>query len=134
MKIVVNSDFGGFGLSHEALELLAKKKGKQLYWFDITDIDSIEPISGSPKDEHLFVLAYTVPNPNLDDNDWDSVFDEDDISRSDVDLVSTVEELGNKANGRSARLRIVEVPDDVEWIIENYDGREHIAEVHRTWY
>ena len=45
-----------------------------------------------------------------------------------------VETLGDKASGNSARLRIVEIPDDVEWKIEEYDGYEHVAEVHRTWH
>jgi hypothetical protein len=30
-------------------------------------------------------------------------------------------------------LRIVEIPDGVEWHISEYDGIEHIAENHRTW-
>jgi hypothetical protein len=30
-------------------------------------------------------------------------------------------------------LEIVEIPDDVEYTIEEYDGLEHIAEKHRTW-
>ena len=32
-----------------------------------------------------------------------------------------------------AKLKIVEIPDDVEWIIEEYDGKEWIAEDHRRW-
>jgi hypothetical protein len=32
-----------------------------------------------------------------------------------------------------AELKVVESPDDVEWEIEEYDGIEWIAEVHRTW-
>jgi hypothetical protein len=32
-----------------------------------------------------------------------------------------------------AELEVVEIPDDVEWIIVDYDGMEHIAEKHRTW-
>jgi len=28
----------------------------------------------------------------------------------------------------------VEVPDDVDWYVEEYDGLEHIAERHRTWH
>jgi hypothetical protein len=26
------------------------------------------------------------------------------------------------------------VPDGVEWTVEEYDGREWVAEVHRTWH
>jgi len=30
-------------------------------------------------------------------------------------------------------LKIVEVPDDANWYIAEYDGLEHVAERHRTW-
>jgi len=55
------------------------------------------------------------------------------IERNDPSLVEVVNELGPKANGPLARLVIVEVPDDVAWDIEEYDGIEWVAEKHRTW-
>jgi hypothetical protein len=54
-------------------------------------------------------------------------------SRTSPFLVQAVEELGDKANGYYTRLKIVEVPDDVNWTIQEYDGIEWVAEVHRTW-
>lgn len=56
-----------------------------------------------------------------------------DIPRDDSALVQVVEELGIESNGECARLKIVEVPDDVNWYIEDYDGLEWVAERHRTW-
>lgn len=56
-----------------------------------------------------------------------------DIPRDDPILVEVVEQLGEEANGRCAELKIVEVPDNVRWTIEAFDGMEHVAEVHRTW-
>ena len=56
-----------------------------------------------------------------------------DMKRDDPKLVACVETLGNKANGTHAELAAVEIPDDVDYIIEEYDGFEHIAEKHRTW-
>ncbi len=56
-----------------------------------------------------------------------------DIERDDPHLVKVVETLGKEANGRYAALTIVDIPDDVEWQIEEYDGREWVAEIHRTW-
>lgn len=57
-----------------------------------------------------------------------------DVDRSDYDLVRVVEQLGKKANGDHAKLKVVEIPADVKWDIEEYDGLEHVAEVHRTWF
>lgn len=48
-------------------------------------------------------------------------------------LVRVVEELGKGADGGYAELKIVEIPDDVKYEIDEYDGIEHIAENHRTW-
>ncbi len=56
-----------------------------------------------------------------------------DVARDDPYLVQVVRELGSEADGRYAELKIVEIPADVDWTIEEYDGREWIAERHRTW-
>lgn len=55
------------------------------------------------------------------------------IARDDPYLVKIVEELGEKADGDFARLKIVEIPADVDWQICEYDGREWVAEQHRIW-
>jgi hypothetical protein len=55
------------------------------------------------------------------------------IARDDPHLVQTVQELGKAANTRYSKLKVVEVPDDVSWLIAEYDGREWVAEAHRTW-
>ena len=56
-----------------------------------------------------------------------------DILRDCPHLVRLVEEMGVKAGSTYSLLRIVEIPDDVEWQIEEYDGSEWVAEKHRTW-
>jgi len=53
--------------------------------------------------------------------------------RNDPLLVQAVEELGEAADGSHAELKVVEIPDGVNWTIEEYDGWEWIAEAHRTW-
>jgi len=54
-----------------------------------------------------------------------------DIPRDCPVLVEMVEK--GDADGDYSDLKIVEIPDDVNWYIEEYDGLEHVAERHRTW-
>jgi hypothetical protein len=55
------------------------------------------------------------------------------VRRDDPALVTTVEKLGRMASHEPGDLKIVEIPDDVKWVIREYDGAEWIAEEHRTW-
>jgi len=55
------------------------------------------------------------------------------ILRNDPHLVQVVEEMGEKASGQYAKLEVFEIPDNVIWEIETYDGIEWICERHRTW-
>lgn len=64
---------------------------------------------------------------------WDGYGYEYNDKRTDPSLIACVEKLGKAANGEGAELRVLEIPDDVEWTIESYDGMEHVAEKHRTW-
>ena len=45
-----------------------------------------------------------------------------DIPRDHPLLVELVEELGSKCWGDHAELKVVEIPEDVEWEIIEYDG------------
>lgn len=55
------------------------------------------------------------------------------IPRDDPDLVAVVEELGDAANGQYGKLKIVEIPDNVKWYVQDLGGCEIIHEEHRTW-
>ena len=63
----------------------------------------------------------------------DPVGYDNEISRDCPRLIAVVQTLGEKASGKYARLKIVTIPDDVEWTIMEYDGTEWVAEAHRTW-
>lgn len=41
--------------------------------------------------------------------------------------------MGKKANGERANIEIREIPDDVKWVIADYNGMEIVEEVHRSW-
>ena len=54
-------------------------------------------------------------------------------TRVDKDLIEVIESLGNKADGFCANLKVVEIPDGIDWEIDEYDGLEKINEAHRSW-
>ena len=57
------------------------------------------------------------------------------VERNDPDLVAAVETLGSEsASGMCAELKVVDIPDGIEYEIAEYDGNERVAEKHRTWY
>lgn len=89
MKVVINTCFGGFGLSRKAVK----------------DLGCESPYSYE---------------------DWDK--------RTAPELIALIEEKGSEyCSGSYAELKVVEIPDDVDWYIDNYDGMETIEEVHRSW-
>jgi len=111
MKIVINNCHGGFGLSNSAIEYYSKLKG----W-------SIE----KKKDPQWGNTYYAHTDG--------SYFTTRDIERNDPDLIKTIEHLGEDQSSDSlSMLKIVEIPDDVKWQIDEYDGLEWVAEQHRTW-
>ena len=55
------------------------------------------------------------------------------IARDDSVLVEIIERMGEVANGSCAKLKIVEIPDDVLWEVSEYGGMEWVAEQHRKW-
>ena len=57
----------------------------------------------------------------------------DDIKRDDPVLVQVVQDLGKAANGSFANLKIVEIPSNVKWEIQEYDGAEWVSEKDKTW-
>ena len=53
--------------------------------------------------------------------------------RTDPKLIECIETLGKEASGELANIHVVDVPDDVDWCISEYDGIETVEEVHRSW-
>jgi hypothetical protein len=121
MKVAINRCFGGFGISNEAFEKLLDRKG--------IAFDKVEPEEGR---SFIGASYYEAGYSGSDDHylsDYEMTQD-----RGDTDLIAVIEEMGEKANSWAADITIVEIPDDVKWHIHEYDGLEHVAEDHRTWY
>ena len=125
MKVVVNSCYGGFGLSKEAILELYKRGSKAVKAVDPEKYYGTKDWKAR-HEASTWTEAVLFDGKILNDNSADEF-------RSDPVLVAVVEEMADKANGNCARLRITEVPDDVKWEIEEYDGKEWVSEVHQTW-
>jgi hypothetical protein len=141
-RVVINACFGGFSLSPEATIELWKRGGPvdahpvDEYFKNDRDPDGLlgrnkqlaawrEYLQSSPRSSLTWVTVFS-PDESL-------VLYARDIPRDNPLLVQLVEEMGEAANGSCASLRIVEVPDDAEWEIAEYDGHERVAEKHRVW-
>ena len=141
-KIVVNRKHGGFGLSPKAEKRYLELIGKDCYFYKQTkygyENKGIDEYTRISMDEvpKAFV-AYTITKDLgevIDNIPNDATYWYDgDLERDDPILIRVVEEMGEEANDRFAELEIVEIPDDVEWQIDDYDGYETIHEVHRSW-
>lgn len=114
-KIVINTCYGGFGLSQNAI-----MRYGELARINIVCIND---------EKSPFWNMYYVDGIE-DDEHW---FSDGQLERDDPHLVRVVEELGNAANHDYAQLKVVEIPDDVEFQVEEYDGMEWVAEKHRVW-
>lgn len=149
MKIAVNRCWGGFGLSHEAIMAIAKRKGDKVYaWLDAktaAEHGTVEKAAKAQK-KNCFVFIHYTTVPQAE---YEKVAAEDkkrgnyirsnalcydrDFQRHDPDLIAVVEEMGKAASSELAKVEVVEIPDGVDYEIDNYDGQETIHEKHRSW-
>lgn len=140
VKVVYNSDFGGFSLSGRAIRYFLGLKGKTVFAYRVKE-DTFQKIK-NPTDED-----FRDWNVYLFDKDFGETFDnygqehedhyvsnliidvenEEGYPRHDPELVKTVEDLGREANGSYANLRIKEIKGN-RYIIREYDGSESVIE------
>lgn len=121
-KIVYNACFGGFSLSPVAIDRYAELKGITIY----------DGCYLCPKEEYERIADEEDKNPIGPDRYAKSnalYFCHSNIDRADPFLVQVVEELGDKANGSYAKLRIKEVPTGTLYRIDDYDGYETVETV-----
>ncbi len=130
-KIVYNGCYVGFGLSHEGMKRYCQIKGIAVwvepsrlgystYWTvpeeQRTGILDAADFHSSTMEQRI---ASNQRHTELTINDRD-------IPRHDSALVQVVEELGDRANDRCAKLMIEEI-DGRLYRIEEYDGYESVA-------
>lgn len=136
MKVVISTCFGGFGLSTEAMKRAIAEGAAGISVHDEQEYTGGKGRGIGSEQFHDVGDGYEVgwtKDVLYKDGKVYTHDDHKDDVRADPVLVRIVEEMGEAANGQHACLHIVEVPDDAEWEISEYDGNEHIAEKHRTW-
>lgn len=135
-KVILNKCFGGFGVSKEAYELYAKKKGIDVFHYTQANLKN-EIYTYATDDNRSFDFYFTKDfgdNVYISNEDFKKYFlnlNED--FREDKTLIEVVEELGEKTNAFYSNLKIVEIPDDLDYIIDNYDGIETLHQKVKEW-
>lgn len=114
-QVVINRCHGGFGLSWDA----------QIAYLDRAGI----AYTLENRDSRDDTIRYGQRIKLASGND----FYDSEIQRDDPALVAVVKEMGKDADGQFANLRVIKVPGDVDWYIDEYDGLEWVAENHRKW-
>ena len=136
MKIVVNKCYGGFGLSPIAIKEYLKLIGKECFFYERDYKTNIAHKVSNSNGVFSFSLTKdygeSIPyNHKSFENDY---FYYGNIERTDENLIKVVETLGSKiASGQYAELEVVEIPDGIDYEIDEYDGIESIHEAHRSW-
>lgn len=159
-KVVINKCYGGFSVSPEVAVELFKVENKvdKVYIYDEIIEDSCDSIMYEYKRIDNFEFDEFGNFNNIDIGGWNTyitTYDfgelvkykdlegnkskylltaQQDVDREDVNLINMIEKLGsNRCSGDCAKLKIIEIPKDVKYEIQDYDGNEWIAERHRTW-
>ena len=134
MKVILNKCFGGFGLSYEAYKLYAKKKGLELFAYELGPNLTYRRANA----KESFLVTYTTrdcgDNPKFtDETEWKDVLYLSSEHREDPVLIEVVEELGDEANTTFSNLRIVDIPDGMDYVIDEYDGIETLHARVKEW-
>ena len=136
MEIVINTCYGGFGVSAQALVELVKRESSAQVSMTLSEYTGGHNNSFYHMGTRITIDEYEfdswMPGVLYKDNIVYMLKDGDGI-RKDLGLISVVRELGDAANGRHAKLKVVEIPNGTKYEIEEYDGMEWVAEVHQTW-
>lgn len=111
MKIVLNRCFGGFSISKKAAEFMANNGCERA---------KKELEESERQDGHWYGFGFVKGVSGGYD-------------RTSEHLVLAVETLGKEANGDLSSLVVVEIPDGIDYYIDEYDGMETVREHHRSW-
>jgi len=126
-RVVYNSCFGGFGFHEKAVRWVREHKDSLTDEYGKEDVEEIAnstlsgeryPDGSGPKAEHhTYINGLNLTRDN----------------RLLADIVSRETEYTGPVDGSHANLRVAEVPNGVDWRINEYDGNETVEEQTQTF-
>lgn len=142
-QIVINTDYGGFGISNEALLELIKKNSSAIKIMTMEkyagedweqDAKKYPSLYSRKKFKEGYLQGGAGTGTLFKGNKVYFLKDRSDqVVREHPDLITIIKKLGKKANGMCADLKIIKIPTNIEYTIEEYDGSEWVAEKHKIW-
>ncbi|MBC1474941.1 hypothetical protein HB852_09955 [Listeria grandensis] len=141
MKLVVNRCYGGYVLSSKAVLRVLDLKRKTVFAYVQTNADDLEREAENFKridktfEEGAWDFISYFDRPLDLCMNGDISYDElrhiesidTDFDRDDPELLQVVEELGIEASTVISKLEIIEIPDNHEYYIDDYDGVERVV-------
>lgn len=129
-KVVINTCFGGFGISPKGVVAYYKRKGQDCFVYKedhktnyLTRVDNFDKANCFWARYASKDLGPAINVEDLEGNELESI--DYDVPRHDKDLVAVVEELGEESFGDCAKLSVVEIESNM-YRIDEYDGNESI--------
>lgn len=134
MKVAVNKEYGGFGLSDKALEMIMRRKGFECVRYKQTkfkyedEYDEYVRVDDSTDGFDTMLGSYLIKDIGavVDNLPGELIYNDFDIARTDVDLIAVLEALGNEDVSFGSKVVIIELPDDAVWKIVEHAGYEKL--------
>lgn len=115
-RIAINRSIGGFGISTKAF-----------LWL-------IEHGSEAARSDWELMAESRAETQKIYGDDWRPDWHVSPLEPNDPLLLQCLDELGQAAWGEGREIKIVEIPDGVEWDIgESEEGYQWVYEKHRIW-
>lgn len=131
MKVVINSCYGGFGLSPKGVKRYLELKGQEAWFYvqtkyEHSDGENVYQRMDAEDVTSLFWSCSLINQGDKLDDYPEQRFSLYSIERNDPILVQVVEEMGDECCAKFSRLSIVDIEPGTWYKITEYDGYESI--------
>ena len=152
MKIAIQSGEGIFDLSPIAIQMYCRMKRMDVYFYRLAGSKTGSDVFERVYDETPTFLKYEAflclkkdfgsrfedafnSHEFSPEKYYSYVFETMYIPRTDEDLIAVIENLKGESSGDGANLKVVEIPEGVDWeIVQDFEsGSEMIVEKYRHW-